>query len=128
MSDLRPRGMPVTINGTEWHFLFTLNAIDEIQDKTGKSLYEVMAGLTKQETVLKTARDLTMILANDEIQRRKFEGDECAMQLVTEKQAGWMIDLQNIKEITRALFEAYGCSMPEPEEDDPNGESGRQKD
>lgn len=88
MSDLRPRGTPIIINGTEWHFLFTLNAIDAVQDKTGKNMHQVMEGLTKKETVLETARDLTVILINDEIERCNFENGKCGMQPVTEKQVG----------------------------------------
>ena len=49
MSDLKPRGIPIILDGVERHFLFTLNIIDELQDKYGKNLYEIIEDLTKMK-------------------------------------------------------------------------------
>ena len=56
MSDLRPRGIPVVLDGVERHFLFTLNIIDEIQDRYGKTLHEVIADLAKADGTEHTHR------------------------------------------------------------------------
>ena len=45
MSDLQPRGVPVTIAGEERKLLLSLSAIDHIQELyPGKSVYSVHAG------------------------------------------------------------------------------------
>ena len=46
MSDLRPRGIPVMLNGEERHLLFTLNAIDAIQDEYEKTLNQRLDDIT----------------------------------------------------------------------------------
>lgn len=123
MSDLRPRGVPIVLGGVERHFLFTLNIIDEIQDKYGKNMHEVIEDLTHEEVFEHTLRDLTVILINDEAEKR---GNE-TLPLVTEQEVGEMIGLDNYYLVMATILKAYGISLPEPDEDnDPNRESGQQ--
>lgn len=126
MSDLRPRGTPIVIDGVERHFLFTLNVIDTIQDKTGKSMREVMSDLTNAETVGKTVGELVLVLINDEVERERYKNPDSVVKEVTEKEVGWMVGMDNLGEITSAILIAYGCSLPEPDDEDPNLESGQQ--
>ena len=49
MSNLKPRGIPIVLEGEERHFLFTLNTIDEIQDKYDKSMGEIFEELQEEE-------------------------------------------------------------------------------
>ncbi len=125
MSELRPRGIPVTLNGVERHFLFTLSAIDAAQDKTGKSMREIMEDLADEETAMHTLRDLLVILSEDEVEREKYRGSEPGLRPITEKEAGYLIGVDNIWELVAAVMAAYGYSIPEPEEEDPNRESGQ---
>ena len=44
MSDLRPTGAPVVIGGQEYNILFTIGAIETIQENCNKALVENNAG------------------------------------------------------------------------------------
>ena len=127
MSDLRPSGIPVVLDGVERHFLFTMNIIDEIQDRYGKTLHEVIADLAKADGTEHTLRDLVVILLNDEAQRMaKNPGEASMYPVVTEMEVGEMIGLDNYYTVMAAVLRAYGISLPEPEEeDDPNRKSGQ---
>lgn len=125
MSDLRPRGIPVVLEGEERHFLFTFNTIDELQDKFGKSMTEILEELTEEETAGPTLRTLVTILLNKEAEREKRLGGR-EIPEVTEKEVGDLIGMDNVGVLITAVLKAYGISMPEAEDDDPNQESGQQ--
>lgn len=126
MSDLRPRGTPVVIDGEERHLLFTLNAIDEIQDHFDAPMSDVWDKLTDKRESEKTIRYLICTLLNDEAAREQRNGKE--LKSYTEEEVGWAITVENVNEIMMALLDAYGLSLPEPDEDDsPKAESGRTK-
>ncbi len=135
MSELKPRGVPITLDGVERHFLFTLNAIDEIQDhykkfdengeNVGLNLLQVLQAMTSADNMNDTGKYLrfvVMVLLNDEADRtNEFEE-------VTEKEVGEMISLENYALVMNSVLAAYGVSMPDADEDsegeDPNGETG----
>lgn len=124
MSDLRPVGVPVEIDGVERHFLFTLNVIDEIQEHYGKKLSEVIDNLTNKETSTATMRYLVSVLLNDEAERESFNGKE--LKHYSEKEVGWMLSLDNISIFLTLVLSAYGISLPVPDEEEfPNWESGQ---
>ncbi len=124
MSDLRPRGTPVAIDGEERHLLFTLNAIDEIQDHFDAPMSDVWDKLTDKRESEKTIRYLVCTLLNDEAAREQRNGKE--LKSYTEEEVGWAITIGNVNEIMMALLDAYGLSLPEPDEDDsPKAESGQ---
>ena len=126
MSDLRPRGTPVVIDGEERRLLFTLNAIDEIQDHFDAPMSDVWDKLTDKRESEKTIRYLICTLLNDEAAREQRNGKE--LKSYTEEEVGWAITVENVNEIMMALLDAYGLSLPEPDEDDsPKAESGRTK-
>lgn len=121
MSDLKPRGVPVMVDGVERHFLFTLNVIDEIQDHYNLALSEVIDKLTDKSQAYKTLRYIIMTLLNDEAERENAIGND-KYKKVTEKETGWLITLENEEEILIAVFKAYGLSLPEGEDEYPNQE------
>lgn len=126
MSDLRPKGTPVMINGEERNLLFTLNVIDEIQDHYDAPMTEVWDRLTDKRKSDKTIRYLVCTLLNDEAAREKRNGKD--LKSYTEEEVGWAITVENVNEIMMALLSAYGMSLPEPDEDDdPKAESGQMK-
>lgn len=125
MSDLRPRGIKVVLDGVERHFLFTLNTIDEIQDDTGKNMHEIMTELADEDSSAKTLRYLTRILINDEVEREKKKNPETPLYPVTDQEVGDLIGMDNLVEVTAAVLMAYGCSLPEPD-DSPNQKGGQQ--
>lgn len=127
MSDLRPRGIPVVLDGVEHRFLFTLNTIDSIQDETDKNMKDIMMDLADEESSNKTHIYLVKTLINHEAEREKRKNPDCALETVTDQEVGDLIGMDNIVEVTAAVLSAYGYSLPKAdEEDDPNRESGQQ--
>lgn len=127
MSDLRPRGIPVVLDGVEHRFLFTLNTIDSIQDETDKNMKDIMMDLADEESSNKTLIYLVKTLINHEAEREKRKNPDCALETVTDQEVGDFIGMDNIVEVTAAVLSAYGYSLPKAdEEDDPNRESGQQ--
>lgn len=127
MSDLRPRGIPVVLDGVEHRFLFTLNTIDSIQDETDKNMKDIMMDLADKESSNKTLIYLVKTLINHEAEREKRKNPDCALETVTDQEVGDLIGMDNIVEVTAAVLSAYGYSLPKAdEEDDPNRESGQQ--
>lgn len=127
MSDLRPRGIPVVLDGIEHRFLFTLNTIDSIQDETDKNMKDIMMELADEESSNKTLIYLVKTLINHEAEREKRKNPDCALETVTDQEVGDLIGMDNIVEVTAAVLSAYGYSLPKAdEEDDPNRESGQQ--
>ena len=125
MSDLRPRGIPVLVNGEERHLLFTLNIIDEIQDRYEKTLSEVLDDITNEDISGHMLRDVLIMLLNDEVERERHRDPGSDLSEVTEQEAGWLIGLDNRFALVASVLKAYGVSLPEPGDDDPNQESGR---
>ena len=127
MSDLRPRGIPVVLDGIEHRFLFTLNTIDSIQDETDENMKDIMMELADEESSNKTLIYLVKTLINHEAEREKRKNPDCALETVTDQEVGDLIGMDNIVEVTAAVLSAYGYSLPKAdEEDDPNRESGQQ--
>lgn len=127
MSDLTPKGVPVTFYGVERHLLFTLNAVHEIQEHYDAPLGEVIDKLTDEKEAPETLRTILMILLNDEVEFLSYKGGKCDMEPVDERQVGWMITRGNIIGVVTAVLEAYGCTLPKPGEDNPNQKGGQQK-
>lgn len=125
MSDLRPRGVPVTVEGVERHFLFTLNAIDEIQDHYGKPLSETIQELADDTKSVRIMRYLIAVLLNDEAERERAAG-KGELKTYTEQEAGWLAEKNEMVKYTMAILTAYGVSLPEAEDEDPNQTGGQQ--
>lgn len=122
MSDLRPRGEGLTLGGEERHLLFSLNAVDELQDHFDCSLEEVIERLTDKREAAKTLRYVVTTLLNDEADRTK----DADLKHYTERETGWLISNENLVEVTVAVLKAYGISLPEPDEfASPNVMSGQ---
>lgn len=118
MSDLRPRGVSVEIDGVERYMLFTLNAIDELQEYYKEDLGTIIDRLTDKEEAVSTLRQILATLLNDEAEREAVSGKE--LKRYTVKEVGWLVSLDNQEQILLAILEAYGLSLPEGEEDSPN--------
>ena len=124
MSDLRPKGAQVEIGGVNRHFLFTLNAIDTIQSEKGMPVSNVMELLQDEAEVPGTVRYLATVLINDEIDRKNARTKENT-ESMTEKEVGWLIDISEIGKVADAIMTAYGISLPENEDEDPNASGSR---
>ena len=47
MSDLRPTGAPVVMGGQEYNILFTIGAIEAIQETCNKALVKIMPAIAR---------------------------------------------------------------------------------
>ena len=122
MSDLQPKGAELELGGVKRHLLFTLAAVDEIQSKYDLPVNEVIELMQDDRKVIQVAYDLIYILINDEIARnRYFNGS--TEEPVTEQSLKWMMNTADMPKYIAALLIAYGLSIPDPEDDDPNAES-----
>ncbi len=124
MSDMRPKGIPVMLDGVERHILFSLNVIDNIQDQFDLSLEEVIDQLTDKRKSNQTLKLLLKTLLEDEIERKEYAREEHGLKRYTEKELGWLISQENVAEVMLAVLRAYGVSLPELEDDYPNQGGG----
>lgn len=126
MSDMKPRGTPITLGREERHFLFTLNLIDQLEDKYGKTMQSIIEDMTAENADRHMLRDVVTMLLNNEAARSRRQDDTSQeLREVTEEEVGDMIDLDNYYIVLRAILQAYGISLPEPEDADPNTQSGQ---
>lgn len=110
MSAIKDGRFPIELD-KERHLLFSLNAIDEMQDKFG--------GFDRLDTVLsgkesiKNLRWLLTVLLN--------EGAADDEEPLTEKQVGKLIHTGNFADVKSAIFKAFSMGntgSPEPPERD----------
>lgn len=114
MSVIKDGRYPVEIGCKTYHLLFSLNALDELQDKFGG--YDKLAEAMSQDNKdwIKNTKWLLAMLIN--------EGAEEGEPEVTERQVGRMIHTGNITEIQEAMLKAFsvgtsGTAEPEEKEE-----------
>ena len=118
MSAIKDGRFPIVLD-KERHLLFSLNAIDEMQDKFG--------GFDRLDTVLsgkdsiKNLRWLLTVLLN--------EGAEDDEEPLTEKQVGKLIHTGNFAEVKTAIFKAFSMgNNGTPEQPEQDGEDDEEDD
>lgn len=106
MSDLRPKGVMVTIGEGEHELLFTIGVIENIQNDTGLPLFDAMQmmakavdGNTSNEVLKCYKKVLTALTGKPEEEFNSIRWDEYS-------------------KIARKTLEAFGISLPEPDEDE----------
>lgn len=119
MSAIKDGRLPITLD-KERHLLFSLNVIDEVQDRFGAfdNLEAVMTG----KDSIKNLRWLLTTLLN--------EGEDEGEAELSEKEVGRMIHTGNFTEVKTAIFQAFamgnrGTAEPiesESEDDEEDGE------
>lgn len=129
-NDFSPLGVPVIIGGEERRFLFTFNLIAELQQDYESPVFDVLKsmiydGVNEYNAVV--VIDVVHKLLEDEIEYRKFIGDDTKLKRYTRKQVGWLITNRNVNDIFNAVLQAWGYSMPDPKDEDenPNLKSGQ---
>ena len=112
MSDLNPRGVEVVIGGEERKLLFTINAIDEIQDRLNMPFLDTIGriaavadGSLKKEDLQAYKVILSILVSTKD-------------KTITDREIGDLIEYSKIRFIAWKVLEAYGISMPEPDEDE----------
>lgn len=130
MSDLRPNGVEIELGGQNRRFLFTINVIDEIQEKCNLPLIDAMKHIVdfidknaEDHEAITVFKNVVVALLNGDGNEEKLEADE----------VGRLIHLGNYKMVAWKVLEAYGVSIPDPddrdeednEDEDPNPETGQ---
>lgn len=116
MSAIKDGRYPVVLNGKEYHLLFSLNALDAVQDKFGG--YDKLDKVFDKDnpTMIKDLKWLLATLIN--------EGMEDGEEELTEKQVGRLIHVGNMNEVQSAIYAAFaygangGEEQPKKEEID----------
>lgn len=105
MSAIKDGRFPIVLD-RERHLLFSLNAIDEMQDKFGgfDRLDKVLSG----KDSIKNLRWLLTLLLN--------EGAEEGEEALTEKQVGKLIHTGNFIKVKSAIFKAFSLGNNGTEE------------
>ena len=100
--------MPVELNGKTYYLLFSLNALDEMQDRFGG--YDKLDKAFDQSnpTMIKDLRWLLTLIIN--------EGMEEGETPLTEQQVGKLIHIGNLPQIKDAIFSAFAYSTNGGEE------------
>lgn len=98
----------MTLNGKEFYLLFSLNALDEMQDRFGG--YDKLDKVfdKKNPDMIKDLRWLLTLIINE-----GMEEDESPL---TEKQVGKLIHIGNLYQIKDAIFSAFAFSVNGGEE------------
>jgi arginine/lysine/ornithine decarboxylase len=117
MSDLRPKPVEITLDGKTYGLLFTLNVIDDIQDKTGLPINDVIDALHDDYKRFKTLKTLLALMINEYID--EYELKET---YVTERYVGRKIGVYGIEEMVSKIASALTLSYPE-EDGSPNPQS-----
>lgn len=119
MSAIKDGRFPIMLD-KERHLLFSLNAIDAMQDKFGgfDKLDEMLSG----KDSIKNLRWILTVLLN--------EGAEAGEPELTEKEVGRLIHIGNFLELKSAIFKAFSLGNngttepPARDEEDDEEEDG----
>lgn len=104
MSAIKNGGYSVNLKGKDYVLLFSLNALDELQDKFGgyDKINEIFNENNKDW--VKDTKWLLTLLINEGL----LYEDENAT-LLTEQQVGRLIHVGNMKEIQRAIYASFAA-------------------
>lgn len=113
MSTIRDGRLPIVLD-KERHLLFSLNVIDEVQDRFG-GIGKIGEALGDEKNSLKNLRWLLTLLIN--------EGATDDEEQLTERQVGKMIHTGNLTEAKDAILKAFslgntGSAEPDVDDDD----------
>jgi len=127
MSNLKPIGEEVILDGQSRHLLFTFNAINEIQEHLEETMEEAMDALLDPKMAKDHLHYIFYVLLNDEYEREAYRGNT-DLKKYTFKEIGWFLSWNNYTEVLIAVLKAYGLSLPEADEfENPNARSATQK-
>lgn len=117
MSAIKNGVYTVELNGKEYGLLFSLNALDALQDRFGGYDKLAEAFNTDNPNWVKDTKWLFALLLNEAI----YAEDENATPL-TEQQVGRMVHLGNMKEIQQAIYASFALGTSGGSESGENGE------
>ena len=114
MSDLKPKPVTIELGGKEYGLLFTLNAIDDIQDRLDIPISGIGDLLSDERMAFKGLRILLTILINEAIDDAETGGPH-----VEERWVGRKITMDKIDELKDAIYASFADALPEGEDENP---------
>ncbi len=119
MSDLRPASTKIKLGDKEYGLLFTINAIDEIQDKFDCPIAEISELMKDYKHQFKVLRFMVTTLINEAI-----DDAESGEPHVDERFIGRKLTPENIPGLKTSVFSSFTSGLPVTDEDvDPNAQS-----
>lgn len=115
MNAMKSGAYPITLNGEEYGLLFSLNALDEMQERFGgyDKLHEVFNQDNKDW--VKDTRWLFTLLINE---ARLAENENA--ETLSEQKVGRLINAGNLREIQQAIFAAFATGTTGEKENNNN--------
>ncbi|RKM55093.1 hypothetical protein D6855_16385 [Butyrivibrio sp. CB08] len=119
MSAIKDGRYEIELNGKKYHMLFSLNALDEIQDKFG-GYDKLDVAMSEGKDMIKNIRWLFTLLLNE---GRADEEPE-----LTEQQVGKLIHVGNLNQIKGSIINAfaYGATGGEETTDEAGASEGNE--
>ena len=119
MSDLRPKPRKIKLGGREFGLLFSINAIDDIQDHFDIPIANLIELLQDERDVFKNLRYLLTVLINEAI-----DDEEKGEPHVDERWVGRKITPENLQSLCDDILKSFSDGTPETEdEENPNVKS-----
>lgn len=127
MSDMNPKPIEIEFGGKTYGVTFNINVIDDVQTHFNTPLSEIYSLLADEVNACGNIRYILTALLNDAIEAQAYITGEKIPRL-TEHEVGRKIDIHNLGYFQNKVFESFGISMPELNEDDdiPNMPSEQQ--
>lgn len=114
MGNLNPKPVEIEYGGKVYHCTFTLNCIDEVQERFDKSLTEITDLIMDGPKAAGNIRYLLTLLLNE---------SEDADGELDEMEVGRHIDFRNLGYYFDKIIETMGISLPDADEDDADPEA-----
>lgn len=121
MSDLKPSGIKVDIGGVEHEFLFTIEAIEAIQENCNAPLMDVIGDISRVADGGTDTQDLKAFCTVIAALCQK-EGTKC-----TAKDIDGVLKPVQFPVVAWKILEAYGFSMPDPDSEDEDSEEDEEE-
>ncbi len=123
MSDMKTKGIKIQLGNEEYGLRFTLNVIDDIQEKFDISISQFGELFTEEKKSIAIMRYLLTILINEDIDCVADETGEPPRKHVDERFVGRHIETKNLSEMMGPIFAAFSGSLPEKGDEVPNARS-----
>jgi hypothetical protein len=122
MSDLKPASTKIKLGNNEYGMRFTLNTIDDIQEKYDIPISELDKLFKDEKRQIRNLRYLITLLINEDIDCTADETGEKKPH-VNERFVGRHITAQNINELTASIYQCFIDGAPKGDDDAPNSQS-----
>lgn len=108
------RGMMCKIGDQEYEFVFTLSAIEKIQEHYDLPLEQCMEKLKDERHFIEAAWTIGLILTNEAIEYSNYINSS-DQHMFTRQQFGWIVEYKDIGDLLKGIWKAYALSFPKEE-------------